>query len=136
MTKRPRVLIVDDVEGLRTLVRIVLEDDGRFEVVGEASNGLVAVELAEELQPDLVLLDLAMPVMDGLEALPRIINACPGVAVLVLSGFAETKLLDTSQALGARGYIEKGVRPEELVAAITRAIDQARPAGTDASVPR
>lgn len=123
MSRLLRVLIVDDVPGLRTLVRLVLEDDGRFDIVGEAADGLQAIELATTEKPDLVLLDLAMPVMDGLEALPRLVEGDKPPCVLVLSGFSEGKLANQCRALGASGYIEKGASPERIIAAIASVVD-------------
>lgn len=97
---------------------MILELDGRFEVVGEAGDGLTGIELAEELQPDLVLLDLSMPKMDGLEALPEIRTKAPGTAVIIFSGFVEGRLGPRVRELGGLGYIEKGIEPEDLVATI------------------
>ncbi len=103
-----RVLVVDDTEDFRELMRIVLERTGDFEVVGEAADGQQAVELAREIQPDVVLLDIAMPVMDGLQALPAIREICADAAVVMLSGFSATKMREQAVALGADGYLEKG----------------------------
>lgn len=103
-----RVLVVDDAEDLRALVRIKLEHHGGFTVVGEAANGEEAVMRAAELQPDLVLLDLSMPRMDGLQALPLICDAVPGVRVVVLSGFDADPMAEKALAAGAVKYIEKG----------------------------
>jgi PAS domain S-box-containing protein len=106
----PRILIVDDNEDVRRLVRIQLETQGHYAVVGEAGDGREGVRLAQELQPDVVLLDLAMPVLDGLEALPMIKAAVENVKVIVLSGFDETNMRDLAFAAGASKYVEKGVR--------------------------
>ena len=106
----PRILIVDDNEDVRRLLRIQLETHGRYAVVGEGIDGRHGVELAEQLQPDVVLLDLAMPVLDGLEALPLIKGAVPNVKVIVLSGFDQTGMQDLAFAAGASKYVEKGVR--------------------------
>src|SRR3954451_19810054 len=92
-----RVVLVDDTPSLRMLTRLALEDTG-FEVVGEAGDGLAGVNAVKELRPDLVLLDLAMPVMDGLEALPLMRAAVPEVRVVIVSGFdrkaMESQVLD------------------------------------------
>jgi PAS domain S-box-containing protein len=106
--ERYRVVVVDDAEDIRTLLRIKLEQTGRYEVVGEAEDGEEAVARATEQQPDLVLLDLAMPRMDGLQALPLICSAVPGVRVVVLSGFDADPMADKAFAAGAAHYIEKG----------------------------
>lgn len=116
-----RVLLVDDAADIRMLVRIGLRRDGRFDVVGEASNGAEAIERAEEHQPDVVLLDVAMPVMDGLEALPRIRDVAPGARVVILSGFTSESMREGATAQGADAYLEKGTplpRISELLAEV------------------
>lgn len=112
---RYRVVIADDVEALRGLLRLVLERDGRFEVVGEARNGRDAVTVTTEQQPDLTLLDLSMPIMDGLEALPLIRDAVPSCTVVVLSGFDADRMERRALGAGASAYLVKGIPPQELV---------------------
>ncbi len=107
---RRRILIVDDSADIRTLLRAQLELVPSLEVVGEAANGEEAVYLARELKPNLVLLDLAMPRMDGLTALPLIQEAVEGVRVIVLSGFDAGSMAEKALAAGAARYIEKGLR--------------------------
>lgn len=104
-----RTLLVDDAEEMRALVGMSLKLDGRFDVVGEAANGREAVDLATAHRPDLVLLDLSMPVMDGLEALPLIRSAVPETIVVVFSGFEEEQLGAEAKALGAVAYVTKGL---------------------------
>lgn len=118
-----RVLLADDVGELRALVRLTLERSGEFVVVAEAGNGEEAVEAAAHERPDLVLLDVSMPVMDGLEALPRILEASPATHVVMLSGFAEERLGDEARKLGALAYLEKGVPPWELVNRLLELLD-------------
>jgi signal transduction histidine kinase len=115
-----RVLLVDDVADLRFLLRVVLENDGAFHVVGEAGDGLTAVELAAQLEPDVILLDLSMPTMDGLEALPRLREAAPTCAIAVLSGFEGSRIGDSTTALGADAYFEKGTPPSAVLAGLKR----------------
>ena len=110
-----RVLVVDDAEDLRTLLHLKLDRCEGLEVVGEAEDGVDAVEQATRLQPDLVLLDIAMPRMDGLEALPLIRQAVPGVRVVVLSGFNEETMAENALAAGAERYVVKGAPLRELV---------------------
>jgi DNA-binding NarL/FixJ family response regulator len=105
---RLRVLLVDDTTEYRTMLRIILQQQGGFEIVGEAANGAEAVELTRALRPDVVVLDLAMPVMDGLEALPLLRDVSPETAVVVLSGFARGQLDHVALARGAAAYVEKG----------------------------
>ncbi len=110
VTDLPRVLVVDDNQDLRMLIRLHVEAIGKYEVVGEAGDGEEAVAMAAQLQPNVVLLDLAMPRMDGLQALPLILEAAPGVRVVVLSGFDKGMMAKEVLAAGAARYIEKGVR--------------------------
>jgi diguanylate cyclase (GGDEF)-like protein len=102
-----RVVVCDDAPALRALMRASLELDGRVEVVGEAEDGERVVDLSAELRPDVVLLDLQMPGVDGLSALPRIRRAAPDTAVVVLSGCDAAEVGSRALALGARRYVEK-----------------------------
>lgn len=111
-----RVLIVDDAEDLRSLLRFRMDMTDHLQVVGEAADGADAVEQATLLQPDLVLLDLAMPVMDGLEALPLIRAAVPDVRVIVLSGFNENTMAENAKQAGADYYFVKGGSLGDLIA--------------------
>ena len=110
-----RTLLVDDVPELRVLLRASLEDSGSFAVVGEAENGVEAVEYAERHKPDLVLLDVSMPCRDGMEALPQILEVSPGSRVVMLSSVEAERLRPTALERGASAYLEKGIDPERLV---------------------
>lgn len=103
-----RVLLADDTPDIRRLLRVNLELDGRFEVVGEAADGAEAVALARSLYPDAVVLDLAMPVMDGLQAAPVIRESSPASRILVLSAFDHSRMEARAREQGAHGYLEKG----------------------------
>lgn len=117
---RIRVLLVDDTADVRDLVRLVLTLDGRFEVVGEAGDGREAIDAATTLQPDAVVLDLAMPMMDGLQALPKIRRRVPGAKIVVLSGFARERMSEEVMALGADAYLEKGGSFKDLPPLMSR----------------
>jgi CheY-like chemotaxis protein len=112
-----RVLVVEDDQGLRRMVRLLLED--HFDVVGEAPGGREAVALARHHQPDIVLLDLAMPGVGGLEALPLIRAVAPDAKVVVLSGLDPGDIADEAVVCGAAGYVQKG-NPEHLVEEVNR----------------
>lgn len=119
MSEAPvRVVLADDTADIRLLTRTVLELDGGFDVVGEASTGLEAVALVRELSPDVVVLDLAMPEMDGLQALPLIRRESPATHVVVMSGFERTALGPEAFALGAAEYVYKGSPLSELVSVL------------------
>jgi DNA-binding NarL/FixJ family response regulator len=111
-----RVVLVDDMVELRKLIRLTLERSGHFEVVGQAGNGREGIEVASATQPDLVLLDVSMPVMDGLEALPALCRSVPTAKVVMLSGFSQARLGAEAAAGGAVAYVEKGLPPDALVA--------------------
>lgn len=110
-----RVVIADDSLDLRLLLRLALRADPELEVVAEASNGAEAVSMVTDLKPELLLLDLSMPVMDGLEALPLIRVASPRTAVIIVSGFLNAELQDRVLEAGAVGFIEKGDDLAKLV---------------------
>lgn len=103
-----RILIADDAPDIRLLLKMYLTDS-RLEVVGEATNGQEAVDLAGSEKPDAVILDLAMPVMDGLEAIPLIKQASPSTKIVVLSGFDADRMAERALGLGAETYLQKGV---------------------------
>jgi len=103
-----RVVIIDDTEDLRQLLRIALERGG-IEVIGEAGDGRAGIEVVRADPPDVVLLDLSMPVMDGLEALPHLRKFAPEARIVVLSGFDATQMAERAVANGADGYLQKGM---------------------------
>ena len=113
---RVRVLIADDAAPIRLLLRAVLSGADDFVVVGEAEDGAAAVRMAGELRPDLVLLDLFMPVMDGREALPLIRQASPACRIVLLSGAERAELGEAGSA--ADGVLAKGQPPAEILRAV------------------
>lgn len=118
-----RILIVDDADDIRMLLRLKISSHDAYDVVGEAIDGEDAVEQARTLQPNLVLLDMAMPRMDGLQALPLIHEAVPGVRVIVLSGFNQGTLEQEAIAAGADRYVVKGGPMKELLQIIAEVLD-------------
>lgn len=121
-----QVLIVDDHavvrQGLRSFLG--LQDDPSalpIEVVGEAADGVKAVELAGRFQPDVVLLDLVMPVMDGIAATKKIVERCPHSRIIILTSFGEEDKVFPAVRAGAHGYLLKDISPNELVRAIRAA---------------
>lgn len=102
-----RVLLVDDTEDLRALVRLTLELDGRFDVVGEAVDGIDGIEQAERLQPDVVLLDRTMPRMTGLEALPEITRVAPRASTIVYTAESDEQVHQAAVSAGALDVMVK-----------------------------
>src|SRR6476469_262295 len=105
MSERARVLLCDDVALLREMLRYALEEGDDIVVVGEADNGIDGVRLTHELKPDLVVLDLAMPEMDGLEAIGYMRAVTPPPMILVHSGFDAASMQDKVLELGAQRYL-------------------------------
>ncbi len=116
------VLICDDNDAMRMLLGVIVGASARLEVVGEASNGNDAVAQATRLQPTVILLDLAMPIRSGLEALPELREVAPDARVIVYSGFAGGIVAEDVLALGAAGYLEKGAHPDTIVATLEQAL--------------
>jgi DNA-binding NarL/FixJ family response regulator len=102
-----RVLLVDDFAAWRKYVRSVLQERENFDVVGEAADGEEAIEKATELQPDLILMDFAMPKMNGIEAAKRIRDSAPNSKILFLSVETSDELAEAALAAGGQGYIVK-----------------------------
>ncbi|MEJ5240149.1 MAG: response regulator transcription factor [Anaerolineales bacterium] len=113
-----RILIADDHAVLRSGLRFLLGSTGEFEVVGEASSGLETLTLAEQLQPDLILLDLSMPALGGLEALPTLRKLAPNARILILTMHDDPQYLRQALKQGANGYILKKAADSDLFSAI------------------
>ncbi|MFN2389551.1 MAG: response regulator [Actinomycetota bacterium] len=122
MSERARILIVDDHPVWRDGVRSDLQNEGTLEVVGEAADGGQAIEMARECMPDLVLMDLQLPTVSGVDATRRIVEESPHVRVLVLSASAEERDVLEAVKAGAAGYLLKSSTSQELRDAVTRAL--------------
>jgi len=136
----PTVVVVDDAAEVRLLVKHQLTRSGLFTVVGEASNGREAIDEVGRRRPEVVLLDVSMPEMDGLEALPHVVAAAPNSVVVMYSGFEEGGLAQRARDLGASAFIAKsaaiGELPQQLQAAVAGARERravSPPAAADPS---
>ena len=118
MSGHVRVLLVDDDDLMRAGLRAVLSSDASVEVVGEAVDGRDAVGRLPRLEPDVVLMDVRMPRLDGISATREIIEAFPGVRVLILTTFENDDYIFGALSAGASGFLLKRTKPEELIAAI------------------
>ncbi|WP_237205674.1 response regulator [Rothia nasimurium] len=113
-----KVLLVDDESLIRNILKDYLSSDESLEVVGEASNGKLAISQARALQPDVILMDMQMPLMDGVEATQYIHHSFPDIRILGLSTFATDRYVVELLRAGASGYLVKDSRPEEVTSAI------------------
>lgn len=113
--RRVRVVIAEDADDFRFLLRKRLEIDGRFVVVGEATNGQEAVDVTAEHAPDVVVMDLGMPVLDGYEAMRQIQERVPDVKVVVLSGTEASDGAREAFEAGAFSYLEKGTAMDRIL---------------------
>ena len=118
MTQRVRILIADDHPVFRGGLRALLSTDPDFDVVGEAASGTEAIELTQTQQPDVVLMDLHMPDVDGVEATSQILRANPDIAVLVLTMFDDDDSVVAAMRAGARGYVLKGTNQAQILHSI------------------
>jgi two-component system NarL family response regulator len=116
-----RIVICDDQPGFRQLLTVVLGLEDGLEVVGEASDGVAVVDVVTRLSPDVLLLDVAMPERDGIEALPEIKSASPGTDVVMLTAFGSESVRKRAFAAGASGFIEKGADVDAIVAQVLEA---------------
>jgi DNA-binding NarL/FixJ family response regulator len=118
-----KVLLADDHRLVLESVRRTLERAGDMEIVGEATNGGQVLPLVRRTAPDVLLLDLRMPKVDGLTCLEQVRKHCPAVKVVVLSAFTDGERIQAALTRGATGYVVKSVNPEDLPAAVRHAVD-------------
>ncbi len=116
------VLIADDLKFIKLVLRELVEKAG-FRVVGEASNGQEAVELYKDRHPDVVLMDITMPKMDGLTALKQILRLDPQAKIIMCSALGQQSLIVQALQLGAKDFIVKPFREERVIAAIKKTLD-------------
>jgi len=124
--KKLRILIADDHGIVRAGLRLQLERNDQFEVVGEAADGREAVRLAEELVPDIVIMDIAMPSLNGIQAAAQIIKALPQTGIIMLSMHSDETYITRTLAAGARGYLLKDNAEVDLYRAV-QVVAQGKP---------
>ena len=127
LSKRIRVLIADDHDTVRSIVRTLLAIEGDFDVVGEAVNGREAVELAKVYRPDIIIMDMTMPMLDGVSATREVLQILPETKVIIFSANQDPAATRVSFAAGAVGFINKPTSRKVLVTALRDAI-QVKPA--------
>jgi two-component system chemotaxis response regulator CheY len=116
------ILIADDLQFIKLVLRDLVEKAG-FRVVGEASNGEEAIELFQDKRPDIVLMDITMPKMDGLTALKKILKIDPGANIIMCSALGQQTLIVQALQMGAKDFIVKPFRPERVVSSIKKILD-------------
>ena len=129
------VLICDDYAAIRRMLTVIVDQSPGLRVVGEAADGKEAIEKAQLLQPDVILLDLAMPAHTGLDALPTLRRVSPEARIIVFSGFAEGLVAEQVIELGAVRYLEKSAEPATIVATIHQVLQQAAPSPAEEGDP-
>ncbi len=126
VAKKPRVLVADDAAGIRELLCLLLVDEAGLDVVAACGDGAEAIRLADEAEPDVVVLDVSMPQVDGLDALPEIRRRLPTATIVMVSGRERTELEVECLALGADGYVEKSLGAAALLEQIVAAVERDR----------
>ena len=115
MTEAIRVIIVDDESLVRAALRVFLESSDGFELVGEADNGADAITLVRATQPDVVLMDVQMPIMDGIEATQRLTREFPGLKIVALTTFCTERVMVPMLSAGASGFLVKDTSPDRIL---------------------
>lgn len=115
MTEAIRVIIVDDESLVRAALRVFLESSDGFELVGEADNGADAITLVRATQPDVVLMDVQMPIMDGIEATQRLAREFPGLKIVALTTFSTERVIVPMLSAGASGFLVKDTSPDRIL---------------------
>jgi len=120
---KARVLIADDASFMRQMIREIIEPEG-FEVVGEATNGVEAVEQYQELHPDLVTMDIVMPKRSGIDAVKGILAQDPGARVVMCSALGQESLVMEALQAGARDFIVKPFKPDSVIATLEKILEK------------
>ncbi|KQL48262.1 hypothetical protein AN963_00045 [Brevibacillus choshinensis] len=118
MSPKYRIVVADDQTLIRSSLVVVLENQHDIEIAGQAVNGHEAIVLAAETQPHLILMDIRMPVVDGIEATRRILSEFPDIKIVALTTFEEDELIESCMSAGAVGYLLKDLTSEELISSI------------------
>ena len=121
------ILVVDDYASWRSMLRSKLEGKSGFQVIAEAGNGCEAIEKAARLHPDVVLLDIGMPLLNGIEAAPRIRRVSPDSKIIFITQEQDNEIRTAALATGAEGYLLKSNAAAELTSAIHAALDSTQP---------
>ena len=117
-----RVMVVDDHEFVRTMMCELVDGTDDMQVVGEAPDGAQALPVAQETRPDVVLMDLSMPLMNGIDATREVTSSMPGARVIVLTTSTKGQDVHDAAAAGAVGFLSKGADPDDVLEAIRRAV--------------
>lgn len=117
-----KVLIVDDAMFMRSMIKDILTNSGKFDVIGEASNGQEAIEVYKKKQPDVVTMDIVMPVMDGIEATKEILKVNPTAKIVMVSALGQEPLVIESIAAGARDFVVKPFSPEKVLKVLDQVV--------------
>jgi two-component system, NarL family, response regulator LiaR len=120
--RKIRILLADDHPVIRKTVRSLLEQDSQFEIAGEALDGAKAIEEAQRLKPDVVILNVSMPVRNGIEAAREIKSSVPESAIVILSTHVDERLIDLAKEIGVRAFVSKQSAAKNLAKAIEAAI--------------
>ncbi|MEH6888801.1 response regulator [Bacillus sp. JJ864] len=117
-----KILVVDDAVFMRTMIKNLLQSNSDFEIIGEAENGIEAIQKYKELQPDIVTLDITMPEMDGLEALKEIIKIDANAKVVICSAMGQQGMVLDAIKSGAKDFIVKPFQADRVVEALTKVV--------------
>ncbi len=120
-----KILLADDYYIVRRVLRSLLASEKDLEIIGEAANGFETIELARSLQPDILLLDLMMPGINGLEVISRLARNCPQIRIIIISMHRDEAYVDEAFRRGAKAYVLKEAAADELITAIRRVRDGA-----------